>query len=91
MNIGWHVVEQEEAEKAATRLGEKVRRTAPTLSKQGLRAQLAEVERQIAEVEAQLDQDPGDDPALYPLRKKLVGLWNKHRALLDQLEGGTHR
>jgi hypothetical protein len=59
-------------------------------------AQLAAVEQQIAAIKAQLDADPGDDPALWPLRKKLVSLWSKHRwskhrGLLDQLEGGTHR
>jgi hypothetical protein len=42
-------------------------------------AQLAAVEQQIAAIKAQLDADPGDDPALWPLRKKLVSLWSKHR------------
>jgi hypothetical protein len=82
------------------RLGEKARRTAqvhrgphkqtsvPTAQ---LRAELAGVDRQIAEIKAQLDQDDGDDPAVWPLRRKLVGLYNMQRELLDQLEGGTHR
>jgi hypothetical protein len=47
---------------------------------------LAEVDRQIAEVKAQLAQGEagfggGDDPSLWPLRKKLVALYNEREQL----------
>jgi hypothetical protein len=67
-----------------------VRRTAPTLPKQGA-PQLAEVDRQIAAIKGELDQHVNDDPSLWPLRKKLVALHNKRRELIDQLGGGVHR
>lgn len=75
--------------------GDEAARTVKPFMKKGdgdghLRTQLAEVDRQIAEIKAQLDQ-PNDDPSLWPLRKQLVGLNNKRREILDQLEGGTHR
>jgi hypothetical protein len=53
--------------------------------------QFAEVERQIADLKAELDDDPGDDPSTWHLRRELVDLWRKHRELLDQIEGGKHR
>jgi hypothetical protein len=52
---------------------------------------LAEVDRQIAAIKAQLDQHVNDDPSLWPLRKKLVTLHNKRHELLNQLEGGVRR
>jgi hypothetical protein len=78
MGIGQEIIRQEAAERAmaryrAQRVGKTVeKRTAPTL---------AEVEQQIAEIKAQL-MGPGDDPALWPLRKKLVSLHNKRQELL---------
>jgi hypothetical protein len=66
----------------------KEKRTAPTA--QDLRAEVAEIDRQIAKIKAQLNQ-PDDDPALWPLRRRLLDLHRKRRELLAQLEGGTHR
>jgi hypothetical protein len=68
---------------------EKVLRTQRTA--QELRVQLAEVERQIAEIKAELDQHVNDDPSLWPLRRELVALDNKRRDLVGQLTGGVRR
>jgi hypothetical protein len=46
-------------------------------------AHLTEVDQQIAEIKAQL-MGPGDDPALWPLRKKLASLGHKRQDLLAQ-------
>jgi len=48
-----------------------------------LTTQLAEVEQEIAEIKAQLDQ-PDDDPSLWPLRKKLASLHHKRQELIAQ-------
>jgi hypothetical protein len=79
MNIGWHILQQEDAEAA------RARRAAPKPTAQ---AQLVEVDRQIAALKAQLDPAAGDDESVWPLRRELVSLSYKRR---DLLEGGTHR
>jgi hypothetical protein len=61
-----------------------------------LREQLAAVDRQIAEVKAQLDTEgagfaAGDDPSLWPLRRELVALHRKRDELVAQLGGGRRR
>ena len=48
---------------------------------------LAEIDRLIAELEAQLAPLPGNDPAKFPLFKKMSTLNNKRRELLAQ-QGG---
>jgi hypothetical protein len=77
---GYYLVEEEEREKAAA---------AALAAPQTLREQLAAVDRQIAEVTAQLDPVAGDDPAFYPLRRRLVSLWNKRHELTEQLKKGA--
>jgi hypothetical protein len=52
------------------------------------RVSLAAVDAQIAVIKSQLDQHEDDDPSLWPLRRKLVGLHNKRRELEEQLKKG---
>ena len=49
--------------------------------------QVAEVDRQIDQLKAQLDQYPDDPPECWPLRKDLVSLHRKRDELLAQLKG----
>ena len=90
MSIGRYILELEDAEKAAA-TERAAREQRKTVEESRTAAELAAVEKQIAEVKAQLDRYPDDPPECWPLRKKLVGLHNKHRDLLNQLNGGTHR
>jgi hypothetical protein len=88
MNIGYFLVEEEEREK------EQEKRAAATAVRsgaiaQGLRTQLAAVDGQIAEIKLELDQLEDDNPSLWPFRRKLVGLYNKHRELTEQLKKGA--
>jgi hypothetical protein len=79
MNIGYFIVEEEEREKRAA--------AAALAAPRDLRGQLATVVRQIAEIKSLLDEDPGDDPSTWPLRRELVALWRKHAELTEQLKG----
>ena len=99
MGIGYEIIRLEAAERALARYqasqaveqAREAREQRKTVEKSRTAAQLAEVDRQIAAVKAQLDLEEDDHPGLWPLRKKLVGLHNKHRELLNQLNGGRHR
>jgi hypothetical protein len=87
--LGFHALEEEEREeRAATAAALATARALATA--QDLRSRLAQVEREIAEIKAQLDHDGGDDPSLWPLRRKLVALNRKRDELVEQL-GGVHR
>jgi uncharacterized small protein (DUF1192 family) len=96
----WRVIEAlaQTLQRDTTVLGAEIERTCRELgAKQygtktaDFRTPLAELEQQIAALKAQLDQAGDDNPSLWPKRRELVGLYNKQRQLLDQLEGGTHR
>jgi hypothetical protein len=85
MNIGYYLVEEEEREKRAAAVA---RLTAP----QTLREQLAEVERRLAEVKAQLDrawEESGDQPSTYALRKEHLALFDKRQELTEKLKKGS--
>jgi hypothetical protein len=88
--FGFHILEEEEREeRAATAAAMATARALATA--QDLRSQLAQVDREIAEVKGQLDHDGGDDPSLWPLRRKLVVLHRKRDELVDQLGGGRRK
>jgi hypothetical protein len=79
--IGYYLVEEEEREKGAA--------AALTAPQTLLRGQLVAVERQIAEIKSLLEEEPGDDPSTWPLRRELVALWRKHAELTEQLKKGS--
>jgi hypothetical protein len=79
--IGYYLVDEEEREKRAA--------AAALAIPQTLREQLAAVERQIAEIKSLLDEDAGDDPSTWPLRRELVALWRKHAEFTEQLKKGA--